>query len=85
ELYDTAAHGHAALWKFPGCNQYYPSCNTRSTQDSITAQERMNYHRSFEVVGSLTTGSVTAARAVSCLTRATGRAFSLPAQMKRYP
>lgn len=39
-----------------------------STQDSITAQERMNYHRSFDVVGKLTTGCVTAARAVSCFT-----------------
>ncbi|KAL7369599.1 hypothetical protein ABVT39_003055 [Epinephelus coioides] len=39
-----------------------------STQDSITAQERMNYHRSFDVVGKLTTGCVTATGAISCFT-----------------
>lgn len=42
ELYDTAAHGHAALWKFPGCNQYYPSCNTRSTQYHCTGAHELS-------------------------------------------
>lgn len=37
-----------------------------SAQDCITAQERMNYHRCFDVLGKLTKGCVTTAGAISC-------------------